>query len=127
MKFRLSDENLLSSQSSKGIRGSRFYKFTSKSQSGKGIMSTVLGLIAMISFVVVIIRSFSLAGHVGARFGATGLLSVVFSLTGLILGLISLGEKDKFPWLCYAGTIINIIDCILWGAIILLGVGSIKL
>lgn len=102
---------------------SRFYKFTSKSQSIRGIMATVLGGIAMVSFVVVIMASFKGRGEGTLRMGATGFLSLIFALVGFILGARSLYEKEKFPWFRLAGVFLSLFALMCWGYILFLGTG----
>lgn len=107
--------------------GGRAYKFTSKSQSQKGIMATVLGIIAMVSFFVSNMDSFKVHGEATARSGAVGLVSMIFSLVGLIAGILSLREEDKFILFPGCGTVICIISTLCWTYILLLGTGIMKL
>lgn len=105
--------------------GGKGYKFTSKSQSEKGIMATVLGCIAMISFFVSNFAAFTLKGATPLRMGAVGLLATLYSLVGIVLGGLSLREREVFRLFPVCGTILSTLSFILWIVIILLGTGAI--
>lgn len=102
---------------------SSFYKFTSKKQSMKGIMATVLGTIAIISFIVVNLQAFKLKGMATDRMGAVGFLSIVFALIGAVLGLLSLGEKEKFMLFPRLGLALCLLGFAAWLFVVLIGVG----
>lgn len=103
------------------------YKFTSKKQSDKGIMATVLGIVAMVSFFVANLKAFKAAGVVGTRIGAAGFLSFVFALVGVILGIMSLHDYESFVWLPIVGTVICVLALMCWGWILMLGMGVLAL
>lgn len=105
------------------IKSSRLYKFTSKSQSTRGIMATVFGTIAMVSFIVVIISSFRNRVYGTARMGATGFLAAIFAALGVYLGVRSLYEKEKFVWFPRVGTLISLLALACWGYVLLIGLG----
>ncbi len=85
-------------------------------------MATVLGVIAMISFVFMIIVSFHNRGEASARMGAVGFIAFLFSLIGLILGLISIRERDSFQLFPRVGLAINLAALVGWIYIIGAGV-----
>lgn len=65
-------------------------------------MSTILGIISIVSLVIVIYKTYQSGGEALAGYGMTGLLAAVFSLIGLILGVLSIRDKQcyrLFPWL----------------------------
>ena len=101
------------------------YKFTSKSQSEKGIMAMVLGGIALVSFFVSNMDSFSLKGEVAMRLGAAGFLSFIFGLAGLVLGIMAVREKDVFKTIPVCGLCLSLLGLICWLLIALLGTGVI--
>lgn len=107
------------------IEGLRTYKFTSKSQSLRGIMATVLGLVAMISFFVSIADSFKNRGEATLRLGAVGFVAIVFSFIGMILGVLGCFEVEKFQFFSRLGLLINVLSFGLWIWILLIGVGVI--
>jgi len=86
-------------------------------------MATVLGIIAMISFFASLVSSFKAAGQISARMGAVGFVSIVFAAVGLILGVLSLGEKEKFVWFPRLGTLFCALALIMWCWILMLGTG----
>jgi len=97
------------------------YKFTNKKHSDKAIMSTILGIISLISIVVVIYLTYARDGDATAGYGATGVLATLYSITGLIMGINTAREKELyrlFPWL---GIILNVISLIIMGLIVYIG------
>lgn len=103
------------------------YKFTSKKQSEKGIMATVLGIVAMVSFFVANTKSFKAAGMVSERVGAAGLVSFVFAFIGLVAGIMSLHERETFIWFPIVGTVLSVLALMCWGWIFMLGMGVLAL
>ncbi len=99
----------------------RRYLFTSNSRSEKGIMSTVCGLISLISFSVALYLVLKAGGSTGDRLGAVGFVSCLFSVAGLVLGIISLVEKDTFRFFPRFGFTLSMISIIAWGGIIYAG------
>ena len=86
----------------------RKYKFTNKKHPEKGIMSTILGLISLVSIWVAVYQSFLLRGETAINMGVVGLMITIFSATGVILGYISKKEADKFMIFPYLGMILNV-------------------
>lgn len=86
-------------------------------------MATVLGIIAMISFFASLVNSFKAAGQVTPRMGAVGFLSIVFAGVGFVLGILSLGEPEKFVWFPRLGTIFCAVALLMWGWILMVGTG----
>lgn len=101
------------------------FKFTSKKMSDKGIMATVLGIVAMVSFFVANTYSFRLAGDVDFRLASAGILSFVFAFAGDILSVLSFNEPDTFLFVKVIGSVVCGIATILWLVILLIGTGVI--
>ncbi len=85
-------------------------------------MGTILGAVSIASLITVIVLSYSKGGEVPAGYGFTGLLATVFSVTGLVLGITTVREKDKFrlfPLLAIllSGLTLLIMGVILYAAI----------
>lgn len=97
------------------------YIFTNKANAKKGIMSTVLGVISIITLILVIYFSFLRKGLIPERYAAAMLIASVFSLTGLGLGVAGMFEKDKFHLFPGLGLLLNIIALGLTGFIIYSG------
>lgn len=84
------------------------YIFTNKKHSPKAIMSAILGIISTVSLGVAVYLTYLRGGEAAVSYGMTGALATVFSLIGLVLGIITLREKENyrlFPWL---GVILNL-------------------
>ncbi len=89
------------------IMGRRNYIFTNKKQSERAIMSTILGMISTVSLGIVVYLTYKRGGEATVGYGVTGLFATIFSLVGLVLGIVTIREKEYyrlFPWL---GTILN--------------------
>lgn len=87
----------------------RNYIFTNKRHSQRAIMSTILGTISTISLGIVVYLTYLRDGEATVGYGVTGLLATLFSLVGLILGIVTVRDKGYyrlFPWL---GVILNLV------------------
>ena len=62
----------------------------------KGIMATILGVISLASLVYIIIDSYTRAGEIPLQYGAVAFLTMIFAFVGIVLGVMSKSEKDKF-------------------------------
>ena len=90
----------------------RKYIFTNKVYSIKGVMSTILGIIDIVSLILVVYFSFQNGGIALPRYGATGVIITVFSFVGLILAILSKYEPDRFYIFSYLGMILNILSLV---------------
>ena len=88
---------------------SRKFIFTNKDYSPKSIMSTVLGLIDIASLGYIVYLTYKNKGVSLPRYGATGLLITIFSFVGLILGILSKSEPDRFYLFSHLGILFNIL------------------
>ncbi len=88
---------------------SRKFIFTNKDYSPKSIMSTILGLIDIASLGYIVYLTYCNGGVSLPRYGATALLITVFSFVGLILGILSKSEPDRFYLFSYLGILSNIL------------------
>lgn len=100
------------------------YMFTNKSQPIRGIISTLLGVIDIVSLGISIWLTFKAKGNASARFGAVALFALLFSIAGLVLGILSRMEKDKFYLFPNLGIILNILVIAFVGFILFAGVYS---
>ena len=87
----------------------RSYKFTNKRHPEKAIFAIALGIISLFGICAVIYLSFKEQGGTRPGFGLTGLLAVLFSLTGEILSILSFRDRDSFYVLSWVGTILNLL------------------
>lgn len=85
------------------------YIFTDKKHTEKGIMSTILGVLSIITLGTAIYLSYLNKGSASARYGAAALLAVIFMITGIILGVWSTTEKEKFRLFTVLGIITNVL------------------
>ena len=88
---------------------SKRYKFTNKKHPEKGIMSTILGIISLVSVWRVVYQAFQARGEASTNMGVVGLMITIFSAIGLVLGYLSKKEHDKFMFFPYLGMVLNII------------------
>lgn len=72
------------------------YMFTNKSHPRRGIIATVLGGIDMASLCLAVWLCFKNRGASNARLGTAALFALLFSIVGLVLGILSRLEKDRF-------------------------------
>lgn len=99
----------------------KHYIFTNKNYSEKSIMSTILGVISLGALFAAVYFTFLAGGEAMVGYGVTGLLAAVFSVTGLILGIMSKLEKDRFYLFSYIGIVTNFLAIVSIGYMIYLG------
>lgn len=88
---------------------SKGFIFTNKEHTEKGIMSTILGILANITLGVAVYKSYLNDGTPSARYGAAALLAIIFMVIGLGLGIWSTTEKEKFRLFTVLGIFVNIL------------------
>ncbi|MCM1092312.1 MAG: DUF6142 family protein [Muribaculum sp.] len=84
------------------------YIFTNRRHSKRAIMAAILGIISNASLVIVLYLSYLSGGAVPLNYGLTGLLAAVFSMVGLVLGVLTVRDKDTFKFFPVLGTILNL-------------------
>lgn len=85
------------------------YMFTNKQHTQKGIMSTILGVISLATLAYAVFRSYLSRGDIPRQYGAAAMLVMVFAFVGIILGVVSKMEKDKFYLFSYLGIGLNVL------------------
>ena len=100
----------------------RMYSFAEKKHSQRGLVSSILGGISLIIFLILAYVAYYMDGKGGAYLGSIGLMGVVFSFTGLFMGLLSFREQDTIYFFSKLGTILNGCVLALWIFIILIGI-----
>ncbi len=88
---------------------SRKYIYTNKSNSPKAIMSIIIGVITMVSLWYAVYATYRNGGEALPRYGAVGILITILAFAGLILGILSKTEPDRFYLFSYVGIVINIL------------------
>ena len=100
----------------------RKYIFTNKKESKKGIMSAVLGIIALASLFFAGYETFRNQGQALVKYGVAALFALLFALAGVVLGIMSKMEEDRFYLFSYLGIILNLMAIAGIGFIIYAGV-----
>lgn len=83
------------------------YKFTNKMNTRGGIISTILSVLSVVTFIFGVVISFKNEGNAGIIVGAIGSAVFIINTLGLITGLRSFKEKDSFYLFSWIGTIAN--------------------
>lgn len=72
-------------------------------------MSTVLGTISALSLMAVIYLTYKAEGMAPNGYGVTGLFVALFSLVGLILGIVTVVEKERYKVFPILGIVLNMV------------------
>lgn len=99
----------------------RRYLFSNRKNPERGVFSAAIGVISLLAVCGALLVSYRQQGAVSVRLGAVMLLSVVFSVTGLILGIASNAEPDVLSFFPRAGIVINAVTVVLCGVVIYAG------
>ncbi len=89
------------------------YKFTNKSHPLKGIMSAILGIIALVSMILAIYLAYldgmnsADGGMARMQYGLAAVLAFLMALVGEIIGLIANTEKDRYGFFPVLGLLLN--------------------
>ncbi len=97
------------------------YKFSNKHHSGKGILSAGFGVASLILLAVLIIIACRMHGQGNVYLGSAGLVSMVFSFIGLIIGIASFFETESYKLFPRIGSIFNLVMLIIWASIFMIG------
>lgn len=85
-------------------------------------MATILGIISLVSMGIVVFLTYRSAGEATVGYGITGLLATLFSLVGLILGVVTFRDKDYYRVFPVLGIVLNLLS--LGGISLILYVGA---
>ena len=83
------------------------YKFTNKRHTGKSVMSTVFGVISLVSLIVVVYLAYAAGGVAPVNYGITGVLVTVFAIVGIILAVLSLNDREAYRFFSWLGVLFN--------------------
>lgn len=83
------------------------YIFTNKKKSEKAILSIILGSISLISLFLAIYLTYQLRGEAKLNYGVATILSTLFSIGGMWLGIKARMERDRFHLFAYLGIAFN--------------------
>lgn len=99
------------------------YKFSDKSPTLGGTISMTMGLVALAFMICGIYISFKAHGSAGMIVGACGLIALIVSFIGTVIGLMSFKEENKFYGLSKAGSYFCGILFIVMFSVMLMGLG----
>lgn len=97
------------------------YIFTDKKYSPNSIMSTALGLISDTALVYAVYSTYKNAGVATERLGSSGVIILLMSTIGVVLGVISKSEEDNFHLFAYIGLVLNILALLMVSMILYAG------
>ena len=100
----------------------RKYIYTDKKHTAKGIVGTVLAVLALAVFVLVVYYSFKEKGQADVTISTLGFTSISLSIVGLTSSIMSFWEEEKYYIFSKIGAISNILMLFLWMCIFLIGV-----
>lgn len=98
------------------------YKFTKKKHPEKGIMSASLGLISTFSVCFAVYLTFRNKGVAAPQYGSVVLLSLLFAAGGMVLGIMSVVQKDIYRLFPVVGLIFNGAALIMCFSLLYIGV-----
>ena len=99
----------------------RNFIFTNKKHTQRGIMSTILGTISLVSLFVAVYQTYVAKGQAGFNMGLVGFLAMVFALIGIGLGYLGKMEQDRYGLFAYLGLILNVLVLIIISLILYAG------
>ena len=97
------------------------YMFTDNRHPEKGIMSAILGAVSVGAIVTAVVFTYRDGGQAQLRYAAAALVAAIFSVVGLILGIMSRFERDIFKLFPNLGIILNLLSIIFVVFILVLG------
>ena len=83
------------------------FMFTDNRHPEKGIISAVLGCISVTTFVLAVVFTYNNGGQALMQYAAASFVAAIFSVVGLVLGIMSRFEKDIFKFFPNIGIILN--------------------
>lgn len=98
------------------------FMFTNKSHSERGIMSTILGILSDTAIGLAVFSSFTQQGKADMRLACAILLAMIFGVVGMVFGILSRLEKDRFYLFPNLGIILNALAIIATAFILFVGV-----
>lgn len=72
-------------------------------------MSTVFGALSAISLITVLYLTYLKEGEAPANYGVAGILILLFALVGLVLGVLAIGEKERYLFFAWLGLGLNFV------------------
>ncbi len=81
--------------------------FTDNRHPEKGVMSAILGCISVTALITAVVFTYNDGGQAQLRYAAAAMVAAVFSVAGLVLGIMSRMEKDIFKLFPNLGIVLN--------------------
>lgn len=101
------------------------YMFTNRRHPERAIMGTILGVISLAALIAVVYISYLHKGIGSGSTGMTGLLITLFSVTGLILGILTLLERERYLVFPVLAVVFNVLALAGISVILYAGAGAI--
>ncbi len=95
--------------------------YTDKKHALKGMIATVMAVMAFLLFAVIIFLSYKQRGQAKIWIGSMALFSILLSFVGFILGLMSFKGEDNYKLFSQLGSFLNVFVLVLWAMIYLIG------
>ncbi len=95
--------------------------FTDNRHPEKGVMSAILGVISVSALIVAVVYTYRDGGQAQIRYAAAAFVAAIFSVVGLILGIMSRFERDIFKLFPNMGILLNLMSIIFVVFILFLG------
>lgn len=100
------------------------YKFSDKVHSPVGIMSAILGCIALVSSLLATVMPYLTKASSSVRYAAALALALVMALVGIILGFVGKSKKGDYGLFPRIGLLLNSL-VVLWSLIIIVIFGAV--
>lgn len=84
------------------------YIFTNKRHSDRGLMAAILGIISIASLAIVVFQTYQNGGEALVSYGFTGALAAIFSIVGLVLGIVTVKDKNYYRLFPVLGVLLNL-------------------
>lgn len=85
------------------------YIFTNKKHTARGIMGSILGVISLVTLGYSIVISYWNRGDVPVQYGVAVFLAMIFAFAGVILGVVSKTERDRYYFFSYLSIVLNVL------------------
>lgn len=72
-------------------------------------MSVILGIISLAALVTVVFFSYRSGGEITEKYGFTGVLAMVFSLVGMMLGVVTACNRSYYRFFPVLGLMLNLL------------------
>ncbi len=100
------------------VRSRGRYVFTDKKHPEKGVLSSALGVISVATIIYAVYLSYRNGGQAEAKYAVAVMFCLLYSITGLVLGILARMERDIFKLFPNVGIILNVIS-IIWVGLLL--------